>query len=362
MSSESWGELFIGLVCLFTAIVLFFAGGRGILKQELHWADNSEYSTGAKGTVRGGSAVGLSFLFVLIGVLALGAAIYFLSALEWHPISRSIFLLVTVLVVLTLGVVTGVLIYRRDIEREKGLKRYKGWVAPSRKPTVDKELEAICRILPLEEEHLEGFWNYNTFFLDTILPALDYMIGEMQNWPEKVGSREEWQKILGDMKEGFELAQLTVFPIPNDDKEWRRILGNMKKGSKLTKLKESSGDKLTENEESKVRRSFDLFKEYFFDLKVKEFDGKLPLEWKEYAKLDYRSFFLDTIPIALDYLLYMDRVHSPDLGNWVKILKQMKDGFAVAQRKKYESLSEEDDEKIGRSFDLFKRYFVHLVD
>lgn len=143
MFSESWGEYIFSLVCLFGATPFFFWGSSGIIKQELHWRDNSEYSSGAQGTVRGGSAVGLGFLIILFGVFWLGGAIYLLSGLEWYPLSFVVYLRLFVLVLLIIGAVAlGILIYLRgnrvwvqktkyhEIPRLKMRKRYKGKVAP----------------------------------------------------------------------------------------------------------------------------------------------------------------------------------------------------------------------------------------
>lgn len=80
-------------------------------------------------------------------------------------------------------------------------------------------------------------WEYNSFFLETIFMALDYMINEGHNYPERVGSYEKWHDILEEMKEGFKLAQ-------------KRI----------------NHENLSEKEQKKIDKSFDLFKEYFFNL------------------------------------------------------------------------------------------------
>jgi hypothetical protein len=149
MFSEAWGEYIFGLVCLLTATVLFFWGSSGIFKRELHWRDNSEYSSGAEGTVRGESAVVLGFVIVLIGVLMSGVAIYLLSGLEWSPLSWVIFLRLSILVITIIGAnALGTLIYRAKRVRikdnatqkatfralskvEKLRKKYKGKLAPS---------------------------------------------------------------------------------------------------------------------------------------------------------------------------------------------------------------------------------------
>jgi hypothetical protein len=120
MSSESWGGYIFGLVCLLGATLLFFWGSSGIFKRQLHWQDNSEYSSGAQGTVRGGSAVGLGFLIVLISLLWIGVGIYFLSGVEWAPLSWVVFLRLSVLVLIIVGAIAlGILTYRGKRVRVK---------------------------------------------------------------------------------------------------------------------------------------------------------------------------------------------------------------------------------------------------
>jgi ABC-type multidrug transport system fused ATPase/permease subunit len=150
MSSQSWGEYIGGLALLFTATLFFFWGSSGIIKRELHWEDNSEQSIGAKGTVRGGFSVVLGILIILLGIFSLGVAIYFLSRLEWYPLSWVVFLRLSVLVLIIVPTIAlGVSIYRGKVVRllkwldvdashkiykkiysRKLRKRYKGKSAP----------------------------------------------------------------------------------------------------------------------------------------------------------------------------------------------------------------------------------------
>ena len=95
----------MGLALLFVAIGFSFWGGWGVFKQELHWGDNPEGSPITERIVRGGSAVVLSCLIILLGLGSLGGAIYLLSGLEWHPLSWAVFLRVFVLVLLVVGTI-----------------------------------------------------------------------------------------------------------------------------------------------------------------------------------------------------------------------------------------------------------------
>ena len=85
-------------------------------------------------------------------------------------------------------------------------------------------------------------WQYNTFFLDSIIPALDFMIKEGHSYPNNL-SYKEWRKVLQEMRNGFKLL-----------KEIEEIDGWSfhRKLSKINKIK--------------IDRSFNLFKEHFFDL------------------------------------------------------------------------------------------------
>ncbi len=85
-------------------------------------------------------------------------------------------------------------------------------------------------------------WQYNTFFMDTIIPALDYMIKEGHGYPGKMTSKE-WNKILVEMKEGFERLNKRY----NEDMGWSFL-------------------KLNKQDKAKIDKSFDLFKKHFHNL------------------------------------------------------------------------------------------------
>ncbi len=89
------------------------------------------------------------------------------------------------------------------------------------------------------EDHAK--WQYNTFFLDSVIPALDYMIHHGHGHPSLMTSKK-WDRILIQMKEGFEILK------KYEDGGW------------------SFPKKFNKKERTKVDRSFDLFKDYFFDL------------------------------------------------------------------------------------------------
>ena len=89
--------------------------------------------------------------------------------------------------------------------------------------------------LPKELEDYSK-WEYMGFFLETIIPSLEFMIKEGQSYPASL-SPKKWRKILSEMREGFKLARGKI---------------NYKK--------------LTKKQEVKVDKSFDLFKKYFFHL------------------------------------------------------------------------------------------------
>ena len=89
--------------------------------------------------------------------------------------------------------------------------------------------------LPKEWENYAK-WQYMSFFLETIIISLDYMINEGHGYPAKMTSKR-WKDILEEMKEGFILAQNKI-----------------------------NYEQLKKKEEKKVKKSFDLFKKHFFSL------------------------------------------------------------------------------------------------
>lgn len=99
-------------------------------------------------------------------------------------------------------------------------------------------------VLNGNSEEINNFakWEFNSFFLETIIPALDYMINEGHGHPADI-TPTEWDKILKEMKEGFELIKNNI-----QDTGW------------------SLRKDLNIKDKSKVDKSFDLFKEHFFDL------------------------------------------------------------------------------------------------
>lgn len=118
--SESWGEYLLSLVGLIIAAALFFWGSGGIIRQELHWGDSSEGSTGAQGEFRGGTAVGCGFIIVILSLLSLVVTIYLLSNLEWHPFSGIAFLRLFILAIFVVVIIAiGIHIYRRKIKQEE---------------------------------------------------------------------------------------------------------------------------------------------------------------------------------------------------------------------------------------------------
>jgi len=117
---ESWGEYLLSLVGLVIAAAFFFWGSTGIIRQELHWGDSSEYSTGAEGKFKGGTAVGCGSIIVILSLLSLVVTIYFLSNLEWYPFSWIVFLRLFILAVLVVVIIAiGIQIYRRKIYQEE---------------------------------------------------------------------------------------------------------------------------------------------------------------------------------------------------------------------------------------------------
>lgn len=88
------------------------------------------------------------------------------------------------------------------------------------------------------EKDLENYskWQFNGFFLGSIIPALEFMIKDGNSHPMGM-NRKSWNIILKDMKKGFEIA-------------WKK----------------ASHEKITKKEEAKVNFAFDLFKKHFFDL------------------------------------------------------------------------------------------------
>ena len=124
MSSESWGEYALGLIFLIMASMLFIWGSSGILRQELHWGDSSEYSTNVKGKFHGGTAVVLGSIIVILSLSILSIAIYFLSNLEWFPFSWVAFLRISILAVIFVAIVAiGIQVYRGKTSQEQKIKR-----------------------------------------------------------------------------------------------------------------------------------------------------------------------------------------------------------------------------------------------
>ena len=88
----------------------------------------------------------------------------------------------------------------------------------------------------LKELENHAKWEYNSFFLDTIISSLKFMINEGNSCPKDL-TPKKWREVLIEIKEGFELAE-----------------------------KKRNHEKVNKNEEAKIGKSFDLFKEHFFDL------------------------------------------------------------------------------------------------
>ena len=88
------------------------------------------------------------------------------------------------------------------------------------------------------EKDLENYskWQFNGFFLQSIIPALQFMIKDGRTHPMDM-NRKSWNIVLKDMESGFKAA-----------------------------LKKANHKKITLKEETKVNLAFDLFKEHFFDL------------------------------------------------------------------------------------------------
>ena len=107
---------------------------------------------------------------------------------------------------------------------------------------MDKKTIFGDRTKPKDIEN-HAKWEYNTFFLDTVIPALDYMIKEGNGYPQRIGS-EKWNNILKNMKDGFELLENNM----HRDGGWSFLQGFSKK------------------DKAKIDRSFNLFKKHFFHL------------------------------------------------------------------------------------------------
>ena len=73
-------------------------------------------------------------------------------------------------------------------------------------------------------------WQYNSFFLESIIMSLDYMINEGHGYPQGL-TPKKWKGILTEMETGFKLAQKKV-----------------------------EHEKVSKKEELKINKSFDLFK------------------------------------------------------------------------------------------------------
>ncbi|MEK6792928.1 MAG: hypothetical protein AABX96_03245 [Nanoarchaeota archaeon] len=86
-------------------------------------------------------------------------------------------------------------------------------------------------------------WQYNTFFLDTIIPSLEFMINEGRSYLNGM-TFKEWKNILKEMKEGFELLNKVMLK----DGGWSFIR------------------KLNKKDKIKIDKSFHLFRKHFFDL------------------------------------------------------------------------------------------------
>jgi|GEM_PF-6495698 len=94
-----------------------------------------------------------------------------------------------------------------------------------------KEIDEWCR------------WNFNSFFLESIRNGLDYLRDECRHGPARF-TPKEWDTILTVMMDGFDVIK-----------------------KKMAKNSECSFKDFTREEKTKIGRSFDLFQEYFFDLR-----------------------------------------------------------------------------------------------
>src|SRR3989344_8190730 len=102
-------------------------------------------------------------------------------------------------------------------------------------------MKTIFNLTPKDIEN-SAKWEYNSFFLETIIPALDYMINEGHGHPATMTSKE-WNKILREMRDGFILLEKSV----------RRISWSFRK-------------EFNKKDKAKIDKSFDLFKEHFLNL------------------------------------------------------------------------------------------------
>src|SRR3989344_8710655 len=102
-------------------------------------------------------------------------------------------------------------------------------------------MKTIFNLTPKDIEN-SAKWEYNSFFLETIIPALDYMIKEGHGHPSKM-TAEGWDNILIEIKEGFEILKKKY----GEDGGW-------------SFLKD-----LNKNDRTKIDRSFVSLKEHFFN-------------------------------------------------------------------------------------------------
>lgn len=106
-------------------------------------------------------------------------------------------------------------------------------------------------------------WNMNLWFVNGAVPILEHWIEHGVTYPEGK-TPDEWKAILTEMMEGFKLYKTchNGEGILLPEENWTTVKSSFGLGTYINKHRYN----LTEEEQAKLSRSLDLFKEYFHTL------------------------------------------------------------------------------------------------